>query len=95
MSVDVERLGQRLLKSLGDAAHIVRGLDALREHPELVATKPSEYVARTKVRVQSLRDRLQEAIACDVAVRVVDQLEPIEVDEQHGITRCAGSASSA
>ena len=35
--------------------------------------------------LQALRDRHQEAIADDVAEAVVDQLESIEVDEQHPV----------
>ena len=37
--------------------------------------------------MQPLCDRLQEAIARDVAVRVVNELESVEVDEQHRVTR--------
>ena len=57
------------------SAHVFR-LDVLREHTELVAAKPREHVAWAEVRVQALGDGLEEAIAGDVPVRVVDQLEP-------------------
>ena len=40
-----EGLGQRLLQPFCDAAHVLVGLDVLREHAELVAAKPREHVA--------------------------------------------------
>ena len=66
-------------------AHIVCGLDVLREHAELVAAKPREHVAWAQLCLEPARNRLQESVAGDVAVRVVDRLEAVKVDEQDRI----------
>ncbi len=90
--VDLEGLCQRFLQSLGDGADVLCRLDVLCEHAELVAAETGEHVARAKLGVQPPGDRLQESIAGHVAVRVVDGLEAIEVDEQDGV---AGRRSAA
>ena len=92
---DAERLGERLLQSLGDGAHVLGRRDVLGEHGELVAAQPRQHVAGSELRLQPLRDGHQEAVADDVAEAVVDQLEAVEVDEQHRVAGRRERASSA
>lgn len=51
---------------------------------ELVAAEPGEDVLRHDVRAQAFGDGAQQPVAAGVAQRVVDQLEAIEVQHQHG-----------
>ena len=58
--------------------------DVLADDDELVAAQPGHGVARPQRRVDAARDADQHLVADVVAERVVDVLEPVEVDEQHG-----------
>src|SRR5262249_42583916 len=53
------------------------------EDGELVAAEPRRQVGRTEVLADSLADGRQEGVARRVAERVVDELEVIEVQEDH------------
>ena len=57
--------------------------DLRQQHDELVAALPAHRIRTAHRRGQPLRDRLQEPIADAVAERVVDVLEPIDVEKQH------------
>src|SRR5205807_7576479 len=56
----------------------------LEQHGELVAAESREGVAGPAGVLEALRDLLEELIAGVVAERVVDLLEAVEVDQQHG-----------
>ena len=79
---------ERLVQGLGQAArHPERvGLagDAGQQDGELVAAEAGDDVARSQDAAQPLGHAAEEAIAGAVAERVVDDLEVVEVDEQHG-----------
>ena len=81
---DAERLGQRGEHALGDDRRLARVGDVLEQHGELVAAHARDGVARAQRRVEPQRDGLQQLVAGLVAERVVDDLEAVEVEEQHG-----------
>jgi len=55
-----------------------------RDHGELLTTNPGHEVVLANGRCQSAGDGLQRAVAAGMAVRVVDLLEPVDVENQHG-----------
>ena len=58
------------------------------DHQEFVATDAGHAVLRADRVGQALRGRDQQAVADLVAERIVDVLEPVEVDEDRGhVTR--------
>ena len=69
---------------LGDQRALGGGGVALDEDGELVAADPRHRVAEADAGPQPLADRHEEAVAGVVAEAVVDGLEVVEVDEQHG-----------
>ena len=83
---DRERVGQRGEHALGDDGRLARVGDVLEleQHGELVAAHARDGVARAQRGVEPQRDGLQQPVAGLVAERVVDDLEAVEVEEQHG-----------
>ena len=62
----------------------LRGIvDLLQQHDELVAAEPRDDVARAQAFAQARAHLAQQHVAGLVAERVVDDLEAVEVDEQH------------
>ena len=70
-------------------AHLVGRGEALDEHRELVAAEARQHVARSQLGMEPDRDRPQELVADEVAEAVVHELEAVEVDEEHGVSRAA------
>ena len=70
--------------TLGDELGAAVRRRALDEDDELVTAEPGDRVAFAQGGEQAGRDRLQELVARFVAERVVDLLEAVEVEEQHG-----------
>jgi hypothetical protein len=70
-----------------DARAIARrssdAVQVLEHHGELVAAEPGHGVVRRRV-LQARRGGAQDAVAGGVAQRVVDVLEAVQVEEQHG-----------
>ena len=62
----------------------LRVADSFEQDGELVAAEARHGVARSQMLENALADRNEEAIAYLMAEAVVDQLEAVEVDEQHG-----------
>ncbi len=56
----------------------------VEEHHELVAPEPRGGVAHAQASAQPVRDLRQQDVARRVTERVVDHLEPVEVDEEKG-----------
>jgi hypothetical protein len=54
-----------------------------QQNPEFVAADPRHQVALAHAAHQKARDLDQRLVARLVAAAVVDQLEPVDVDEQH------------
>ncbi|CAN5918119.1 hypothetical protein BH23ACT10_BH23ACT10_01790 [soil metagenome] len=82
-AVDTERFTQRCQHALGDVG---RGVIVGPGHQdrELVTAQPRDGVALADSLLQPLGDAGQQLVADAVAERVVDLLEPVEVNEQHG-----------
>ena len=58
--------------------------DVLHQHGEFVAAKPRHHVVAAHAAGQSRAGFLQHHVAEQVADAVVDHLEAIQVEEQHG-----------
>src|ERR1700692_625469 len=84
MPVDAERSLQGSKRALRDGSGTVLGVDAVQQQRELVAAEPGHGVARSQDARESTRERNQEMITDRVAEAVVDELEAIDVQEQHG-----------
>ena len=54
------------------------------DHREFITTEPGQDTVRSERPFQSLGHLLQQQIADAMAERIVDRLETIEVEEQHG-----------
>ena len=64
-----------------------RGRQLRQQHAELVAAEPGDVSLGADDRLEASRQLAQEQVAGVVAERVVDLLEPVEVDQQHGELR--------
>ena len=91
----VERLAERVLDPLRrPRAARPRRVDVVEQDRELVAAEPGDRVAGPQVAASSRRaKRDQQLVADGVAEAVVDELEAVEVEEQHGAA-VAGSRSA-
>jgi hypothetical protein len=78
----LERLGQRRDDPGGDLGRLVDRSDTLEHHGELVAAEAGGEVGGAQVQPQPVGDPDQQQVARRVAERVVDRLEPVEVDEE-------------
>src|SRR5262249_58749311 len=100
---DRERTGDartRLERVRGDgslqvqhAARLMLGTAIPQHDDELVAGKTGAEIVLPDCRAQDLADRVQRAIAGLVPVRVIDLLEPVEVEEDDadGALRARGA----
>ncbi len=79
-----ERFGERLRGALGQLGGLLLAAQVLAEHHELVAADAGDGVLATHGRGQAAAHRHQQLVAGLVAEAVVDQLEAVEVDEEHG-----------
>src|SRR3954452_454770 len=69
---------------MGDRAGAALALEVLTEDDELVAAEAGDRVRGPQRVLEAPGDVAQEAVAGGVAERVVDELEAVEVHEQHG-----------
>jgi hypothetical protein len=81
---DPAGLGERVDDLRGDPRRVVLPLDVGQRDQELVAAEPRQQVALAQRAEQALADVPQQLVAHGVAQRVVDALEAVEVEEQHG-----------
>ncbi len=89
-SLDAHGLVEGRPHTLGDCAHVL-GLGQLRaEHHELVAADPGQGVLGAHGCPDAPRHGHQQLVAHLVPTRVVDHLEAVEVQEDHGHVRTAG-----
>jgi hypothetical protein len=82
--VDFERRLERGGDSLGRIEGRSRGIGLFDQDRELVAAHARDRVGRRERRAQALADRLQQLVAGEVSQTVVDRLEVVEIEEQHG-----------
>ena len=78
-----DRLADGLRDALGHPDRLARAVELLAHDQELVAAEPRHGVGRADRIVQPRRERDQQVVARRVAERVVDQLELVEVEQQH------------
>ena len=84
MTVDVERRPNAIEDHLRRADRLVGGAQAAQDQDELVAAHPGDRVQLADLGAQAPAERDQQRIADRMAERVVDHLEAVEVEEQHG-----------
>ena len=84
--LELEPLGDRLAHAGAGLDRRVGAADVGDQHRELVAAEAGDGVAGAQVS-SAARRRAQQQVAVVVAERVVDLLEAVEVDHQHGELR--------
>jgi hypothetical protein len=82
--VDDERGAQRRDRPLGHRGGVGVLAHVLEEHGELVAAEPRDGVAAARGAEQARGHLDEQAVAVGVAERVVDRLEAVEVEDEHG-----------
>ena len=93
LALDHDRRVERGGDAVGDAGRDGLVVDARQEDRELVAAEAGDRVAGAQRVAQPLGDDDQQLVAGGVPERVVDDLELVEVDEEHG--GGAGPSASA
>ena len=89
---DLERRAQGLVHALGDERGLVGVGHAVEQDGELVAAEAGDRVRRPDGRLEPAGDRHEQPVSRLVAERVVDELEAVEVEEEHGGGRLRGGA---
>ncbi len=84
MAAQLQRLAEDGQQIAGDVLDFIPFRGLLENHDEFVAAEPRHDVARTQGAPQPVRNFYQQHIAGIVAERIVDDLEAVEIDEQHG-----------
>ena len=82
--VELERAAERVEDPLGGLDRRLRVVDVLEQDRELVAAEAGGGVGGADARGDALGHLEQDPVAGGVAEAVVDGLEVVEVDEQHG-----------
>ena len=79
---NIQGLCQQLLQAFDGIGHMLR--IALRQHGNKLVTRQTPgNIAAAQHALQSCRDIAQQFIPHRMAQRVIDLLEPVQVDEQH------------
>ena len=86
VTVEVHRSREAFLHALHDRRDRV-WLNVVEEYGELITTKPCGEVGFAQPGAQPLSHLRQQLIADEMAERVVDELEAVEVEEHDGVTR--------
>ena len=74
---------QRAVDALRDGDGLLVGRDPLHQQREFVAAQARHRVAGAPAALQSPCDLHEELVARAVAEAVVDQLEPVQIEEEH------------
>ena len=77
-------VGERRDEAFGDREHVLGSRQIGHDQRELVAADPRDMLGRAGAALQPGRDLHQEFVACLTAEPVVDLLEAIEIEQQHG-----------
>src|SRR5439155_7667019 len=86
LAVEKERTADGLQQPFGDVGGVLAGArqwQVVAQHGELVAAEPGDGVTGSHHAAQSPSQRHEQLVASVVAEAVVDDLEPVEVEEQH------------
>src|SRR6266581_5434361 len=84
LAFEHERPAQGVEDFLGHLHHVARLGEVLDERDEFVAAETSDGVAFPHAHSQTPRSLLEQPVAERVAEGIVDELEAIEIEEQHG-----------
>ncbi len=68
--------------------HGVTNRRAFEHHDELIATLSRHNIASAKLRPRRLHEQQQNPVADCVAMRVIEGLEVVDVDQENGQRRC-------
>ena len=71
---------QQLARQLFDVAAV---RDLFKNHDEFIAAQPGNDIARPQACTQAAGDFHQQGVAGFMTERIVDDLEPVEIDKQH------------
>src|SRR5688572_22674000 len=85
LAKEVERNRQRLLNARGHGTGLFFTGYIVEQHRKLVSTNTAEHIVLSQASLDAMRDLDQQLISTRVAETVVDQLEPIDVEQQHSI----------
>ena len=80
---DLERVAERVRDPLGDRDRLVPAVDPVEQQRELVAAETGEQVLAAHHALEAARDLGEQQVADAVTERVVDDLEPVDVEVQH------------
>ncbi|KQV49488.1 hypothetical protein ASC95_18005 [Pelomonas sp. Root1217] len=83
-ATDLKRDRQRRDQAAGQADAVRQAADVLHQQHELVAANASHGVGVARRDPQTRGDLFEHRVAGSMAERVVDRLEAVKVDEQHG-----------
>ena len=83
-AVELEVVGEHAAHPVGHPHRARLGLLAGDEDAELVAAEARDEVAGTDAVLEPLADEREQPVADGVTLRVVDGLEAVEVEEEHG-----------
>lgn len=87
LAADGHRQADEAQDLAGDLRHVARGADATEHDDELVSAEPCNRVGTAHAGAQSLAHRGQQLVTRRMAEHVIDILETVEIDEQHGKLR--------
>ena len=82
-TLDLEQRPHRRGQAVRDAHRRLHVGRVAQEHGELVATETGRHVRGSQDRMEAIPDGDQQRVTRGVAEAVVDQLEVVQVDEQH------------
>jgi hypothetical protein len=88
-------LPERLQDPLGRGRGLGRAGHLVEQHGELIATEARHRVTLSDNADQPGGDRAQDVVTDPVAEAVVDELEPVDVEEQHRLHRAGVPAPGA
>ena len=83
VAAQLQRLAEHLQQVAGDAFDVVGFGGFIENDDEFVAAEPRHDVARAQCMAQPVGDLHQQEVAGVVSQRIVDDLEAVEIDEQH------------
>ena len=84
VAAEIEGQGQLLLQPLGHVYRLGHARQIFQQHRELVAAEARHRVAGAQADFEAARDADEQLVADHVAETVVDDLEAVEVEEEHG-----------
>ena len=88
-TVEVERVARDAQQPVGERVGVLDAVELLADDDELVAAEPGDEITGAQRLVEAATHLDEEAVSGVVADAVVEDLEPVEVEEEHGDIRAA------